>query len=158
MWHAAMSPLSAVQWHFSQLDGFLHLTSVCKGSANHSQRLPLDRDVNRALTDPVPPSLRLINSSPSKQDIWVLRPDAQKVLLLWAHNRNKSTHVHTNVPTVIICHRLTRDTMHHIYMNNVSPIIASDKTQSPRNHTRAPSQVITTHLSLSKHNVKYASL
>lgn len=73
MWWTVISQLSAVRWHFSQLDGFLCLTSVSKGSAaHHSQCLPLDRDANRALTDPVPPSLSLsltpLNSSPSKQD------------------------------------------------------------------------------------------
>lgn len=67
-WRTVISQLSAVRWHFSQLDGFLRLTSVSKGSVNHSQRLPLDRDANRALTDPVPPSLwlGLIHHPPNK--------------------------------------------------------------------------------------------
>lgn len=56
-WHTLTSQLSAVRWHFGQLDGFLCLTSVSKGSANHFQRLPLDRDANRALTDTIPPFL-----------------------------------------------------------------------------------------------------
>lgn len=51
------SLLSAIRWHFSQSDGFLSLTSVKKGSDDHSQCLPLDMDANRALTAPaLPPS------------------------------------------------------------------------------------------------------
>lgn len=56
-------------WHFSQFDGCLCLTSMSKGSANHSQCLPLDRDANRALTDPVPPSHRLCLIHHPKQDL-----------------------------------------------------------------------------------------
>lgn len=57
MLYTVIIQLTLVRWHYSQFDGFLCLTSVSKRSADHSQRLPLDRDANRALTDPVPPSL-----------------------------------------------------------------------------------------------------
>lgn len=146
MWRTVISQLSAVRWHFSQLDGFLCLTSVSKGSANHSQRLPLDKDANRALTDSVPPSLWLwLNSSPSKQDLRVFRPDQTLKAAAALVNVSSSTyaykgiHMHvdahgpsyTNARTItIIRHSLTKQTVHHIHtcIHIVSPIIACDKT------------------------------
>lgn len=95
------SLLSAIRWHFSHFDGFLCLTSVKKGSAGHSQCLPLDTDANRALTGPAPPSLRraLIHHSPNKADNAQTSSDAHKRLprcpLTYSH---ESVSTSTQIP------------------------------------------------------------
>lgn len=143
-WRFVISQLSAIRWHFSQLDGFLCLTSVSKGSANHSQRLPLDRDANRALTDPVPPSLwlGLIHHPPNKTSGCSDQTrHSEAAALVYASSStyaHKYIHMHdnahgpiyTNPCTIIINHSLTKQTMHHIHtcIHIISPITACDKT------------------------------
>lgn len=120
------------------------LTSVSKGSANHSQRLPLDRDANRALTDPVPPSLRLglIHHPPNKtsgcSDQTRHSEAAALVNVSLSTYAHKYIHMHvvsqghiyTNPCTMVIHHSLTKQTMHHIHtcIHVISIIIACDKT------------------------------
>lgn len=134
-----ISLLSAIRWHFSQFDGFLCLTSVKKGSADHSQCLPLDTDANRALTGPVPPSLwrALIHHSPNKaynaqtsSDTHNRRPWCPLTYSDETVRAGAHWTIYANPSTVVINHGGTKKAACDLrnYTRPISGITASDKT------------------------------